>query len=82
MTKLSVGGLYIGVKWVTLRSSGAERWKDGMLHVLPVRQHPHIRHYSKHPIMCIKGGLVDERETEMMSVRWNQFTFTSQITAS
>ena len=53
-----------------------------MLHVLPVRQHPHIRHYSKHPIMCIKGGLVDERETEMMSVRWNQFTFTSQIAAS
>ena len=37
---------------------------------------------SKHAIMFIKGGVVEERETEMMSVRWNEFRFHSQIPAT
>lgn len=34
---------------------------------------------GKHPIMYVKGGAVDERETEMMAVRWKVFHFNSQI---
>ena len=37
---------------------------------------------SKHGIIYIAGGVVEERETEMMSVRWRQFTFHSQIPAA
>ena len=34
---------------------------------------------SKNPIMLIKNGAIDERESEMMAVRWKQFTFHWQI---
>lgn len=34
---------------------------------------------SKHTLAYVRGGTVDERETEMMSVRWNVFTLTQQI---
>ena len=34
---------------------------------------------GKHPLVLIKGGQVDEVETEMMAVRWKQFSFKSQI---
>ena len=37
---------------------------------------------SKHAIMFVKGGAVDERETEMMAVRWKEFSFRSQIPAT
>lgn len=36
---------------------------------------------SKHAIIFITGGVVEERETEMMSVRWKQFIFQNQIPA-
>lgn len=38
---------------------------------------------SKHAIMYITGGggVVEERETEMMAVRWKQLIFHSQIPA-
>ena len=34
---------------------------------------------SKNSLAYIKGGTVDERETEMMSVRWNVFSLTQQM---
>ena len=36
---------------------------------------------SKHRLTYVRGGSVDERETEMMAVRWNVFTLTHQISA-
>lgn len=36
---------------------------------------------SKHAIMFITGGVVEERETEMMTVRWRQMAFHSKIPA-
>ena len=33
---------------------------------------------GKHELVC-KGGCIDERETEMMRVRWKIFNFSSQI---
>ena len=37
---------------------------------------------SKSPIVFIKGSSIDERETEMMDVRWRQFHFFHQIPIS
>lgn len=34
---------------------------------------------GKHTMVYIKNGVIDERETEMMSVRWKVFYFNSQI---
>ena len=34
---------------------------------------------GKHAIIYIKNGVIDERETEMMSVRWRVFNFNCQI---
>ena len=34
---------------------------------------------GKHELVFIKGGCIDERETEMMRVRWKIFNFSSQI---
>lgn len=34
---------------------------------------------SKRPLMFIKNGVVDDRETEMMAVRWKIFSFNHQI---
>ena len=34
---------------------------------------------SKHQLVYVKGGIVDERETEMMAVRWKIFNFNRQI---
>lgn len=34
---------------------------------------------SKHQLIFVKGGIVDERETEMMAVRWKIFNFNRQI---
>ena len=34
---------------------------------------------SAHQIVYVRGGEVDERETEMMSVRWRNFTLHHQI---
>ena len=34
---------------------------------------------GKHPIIYIKNGVIDKRETEMMSVRWWVFNFNYQI---
>ena len=34
---------------------------------------------SKHQLVYVKGGVVDERETEMMAVRWKIFNFNRQI---
>ena len=34
---------------------------------------------GKHEIVFIRNGMLDERETEMMSVRWRVFSFSSQI---
>ena len=34
---------------------------------------------TKHPIVLVRSGHVDERETEMMSVRWRIFAFNYQI---
>lgn len=34
---------------------------------------------TKHPIVLVRSGHVDERETEMMSVRWKVFAFNYQI---
>jgi len=34
---------------------------------------------GKHPLIYIKNGVVDERETEMMTVRWRIFHFNYQI---
>ena len=34
---------------------------------------------AKQPLVYISGGAVDERETEMMSVRWKMFSFSHQI---
>ena len=36
---------------------------------------------GKHPIIYIKNGVINERETEMMSVRWWVFNFNYQIPA-
>ena len=36
---------------------------------------------GKQPLVYISGGSVDERETEMMSVRWKCFSFSYQIPA-
>lgn len=37
---------------------------------------------SKVPFVYIKRGIIDERETEMMSVRWRVYTFNHQIPAA
>ena len=37
---------------------------------------------SKSPIVFIKGSSIDERETEMMDVRWRKFHFFYQIPIS
>ncbi|KAJ8034124.1 hypothetical protein HOLleu_20838 [Holothuria leucospilota] len=37
---------------------------------------------SKEALLFIKGGAIEERETEMMSVRLDEFTFRSQIPAT
>ena len=34
---------------------------------------------TKHDLVYVKGGVVDERETEMMAVRWHSFHFRRQI---
>ena len=34
---------------------------------------------SKHQLVYVKGGVVEERETEMMAVRWKIFNFNRQI---
>ena len=34
---------------------------------------------SKHQLAFVKGGVVDERETEIMNVRWKHFNFNRQI---
>ena len=34
---------------------------------------------GKHPIMYVKSRAIDERENEMMSVRWKVFHFNSHI---
>ena len=34
---------------------------------------------SKYPLVFVKNGMVDERETEMMTVRWRTFTLNWQI---
>ena len=34
---------------------------------------------TKHDLVYVKGGAVDERETEMMAVRWHSFHFRRQI---
>ena len=34
---------------------------------------------AKAPITFVKNGLLDERETEMMTVRWDIFTFRNEI---
>ena len=34
---------------------------------------------SKHQLVFVKNGVIDERETEMMSVRWKVFNFNRQI---
>ena len=34
---------------------------------------------TKVPFVFIKNGVIDERETEMMSVRWRVFNFNYQI---
>ena len=34
---------------------------------------------SKAPITFVKNGVLDDRETEMMNVRWRMFTFRYQI---
>ena len=36
---------------------------------------------GKYPIVFIKNGVIDERETEMMTVRWRVFNFNYQIPA-
>ena len=33
---------------------------------------------SKYPLVFVKNGMVDERETEMMTVRWRTFTLTGK----
>ena len=35
--------------------------------------------YLKQPFINIKNGVIDQRETEMMSVRWKIFQFNVQI---
>ena len=37
---------------------------------------------GKGPIVFSRSGIVDERETDMMAVRWNVFTFPAQIAPS
>lgn len=37
---------------------------------------------SKHQLVFVKNGAIDERETEMMSVRWKVFNFNRQIPPS
>ena len=34
---------------------------------------------TKHDIVYVRGGVIDERETEMMAVRWHSFQFQRQI---
>ena len=34
---------------------------------------------SKAPITFVKNGVLDDRETEMMNVRWRMFSFRFQI---
>ena len=34
---------------------------------------------TKHDLGYVKGGVIDERETEMMAVRWHSFQFQRQI---
>ena len=34
---------------------------------------------SKHELLFVRGGVVDERETEMMQVRWRIFHLSHQI---
>ena len=34
---------------------------------------------SKQPIVYIRNGVLDQRETDMMSVRWKIFTFNVRI---
>ena len=34
---------------------------------------------TKRPLLYIKNGVADDRESEMMTVRWKRFDFTSQI---
>ena len=34
---------------------------------------------SKHQLVYVKSGVLDERETEMMAVRWKMFNFNRQI---
>lgn len=34
---------------------------------------------TKHDLVYVKGGVIDERETEMMAVRWYSFQFRRQI---
>jgi hypothetical protein len=36
---------------------------------------------TKRPLVYVKGGCIDEKETEMMSVRWKTFSFYYQIPA-
>ena len=34
---------------------------------------------SKYTLVFVRNGMVDQRETEMMTVRWRTFTFNWQI---
>lgn len=34
---------------------------------------------TKHDFVCVKAGVIDERETEMLAVRWHSFQFRKQI---
>lgn len=34
---------------------------------------------TKHDFVYVKAGVIDERETEMMAVRWHSFQFRKQI---
>ena len=36
---------------------------------------------SKRPLVYVKNGIIEERETEMMAVRWNIYHFNRQFTA-
>ena len=37
---------------------------------------------SKHQLVYVRNGVIDERETEMMSVRWQVFNFNRQVPQS
>ena len=46
---------------------------------LEFTRHTPIFCTTKHDLVYVKGGAIDERETEMMAVRWHSFQFQRQI---